>query len=150
MLVALLFMSESAAVSVSLARVSPPLRSLCLLLLIALAAFPHHDAQAQSRREREFDAFKMRMAAAEGRYVEALVKVGNNNPAGLPDSNAALEVMEDVLAACVKLKGCPMSQLLTTYKRLLKGGHTLTLIQMTPKIRNVFRYAGLDRVLEIQ
>ncbi len=119
--VALLFMSESAAVSGPLARASSSLRLLCLLALIALAGFPHHDVQAQSRRERELDAFKMRMAAAEGRYLEALVKVGNNNPAGLLESNAALEDMEDVIAACVKVKDCPMSQLLTTYKRLLKS-----------------------------
>ena len=47
--------------------------------------------------------------------------MGNNDPDGLPESNAALEDMEDVIAACLKLKGCPMSQLLTSYKRLLKS-----------------------------
>ena len=40
--------------------------------------------------------------------------------------------------------------IMETYKRLLKGGHPLTLVQMTPKVRNVFRYAGLDRVLLIE
>lgn len=114
-------MSEFAAVSGSLARLSPFPRSLCLLVLLALASFPHGDAQAQSRRERDLDAMKMQMAAAEGRYREALVKVGNNDPAGVLESNAALEDMEDVLSACVKVKGCPMSQLLTSYKRLLKS-----------------------------
>ncbi len=91
-------------------------------MLIAMAAFPQHEAQAQSRREREMGvAMTMRMAAAEGRYREALVKIGNSDPAGLIESNAALEDMEDVIAACVKVKGCPMSQLLTSYKRLLKS-----------------------------
>jgi len=40
--------------------------------------------------------------------------------------------------------------IMETYKRLLKSGHRLTLVQMTPKVRNVFRYAGLDRVLQIE
>ena len=40
--------------------------------------------------------------------------------------------------------------IMETYKRLLKGGYRLTLVQMTPKVRNVFRYAGLDRVLQIE
>lgn len=113
-------MSESAAVSGPLARLSPFLRSLCLLALLVLAAFPHRDAQAQSRRERDLDAMKMQMAGAEGRYRDALIKIDNNDPAGLLESNAALEDMEDVISACVKVKGCPMSQLLTSYKRLLK------------------------------
>lgn len=115
-------MSEFAALSGPFARLPTSLRPLCLLVLIALAAFPHGDAQAQSRRERELGvAMTMQMAAAEGRYREALVKVGNNDPAGLLESNAALEDMEDVISACVKVKGCPMSQLLTSYKRLLKS-----------------------------
>jgi membrane-bound lytic murein transglycosylase D len=119
-LVPLLFMSDFSAVSGPLARLSQSVRLFCLLVLFVLAAFPHRDAQAQSRRERDLDAMKMRMAAAEGRYREALVKVGNNDPAGLLESNAALEDMEDVISACIKVKGCPMSQLLTSYKRLLK------------------------------
>ena len=40
--------------------------------------------------------------------------------------------------------------IMETYKRLLKGGHRLVLVQMTPKVRNVFRFAGLDRVLQIE
>ncbi|MFZ2752705.1 MAG: transglycosylase SLT domain-containing protein [Lysobacteraceae bacterium] len=114
-------MSESAAVSGPLAHPSPSLRSLCLLALLVLVAFPHRDAQAQSRRERDLDAMKMQMAGAEGRYRDALIKIDNNDPAGLLESNAALEDMEDVISACVKVKGCPMSQLLTSYKRLLKS-----------------------------
>jgi membrane-bound lytic murein transglycosylase D len=114
-------MPRFAAVSVPKAGVSASVRSLSLLLLVVLGSVSTFDAHAQSRRERELDALKMQMAAAEGRYREALVKVGNNDPAGVLDSNAALEDMEDVMAACVKLKGCPMSQLLTSYKRLLKA-----------------------------
>ena len=40
--------------------------------------------------------------------------------------------------------------IMETYKRLTRGGHRLTLIGMSPKVRNVFRFAGLDRVLQIE
>ena len=40
--------------------------------------------------------------------------------------------------------------IMETYKRLLKGGHRLALVQLIPKVRNVFRYAGLDRLLQIE
>jgi len=40
--------------------------------------------------------------------------------------------------------------LLATYKRLLDGGHQLTMVGMTPRIRNVFQYAGLDKVFRIE
>ena len=111
-----LFMSPFVAVSGSFAR----LCSLSLLVLLTLAVLPSHGLQAQSRKTRDLDAVKMRMAAAEGRYRDALVKVGNSDPAGMLESNAALEDMEDAIAACLKLKGCPISDLLTSYKRLLK------------------------------
>jgi membrane-bound lytic murein transglycosylase D len=103
------------------ARSGAPSRLLPVLALLAIAVFPHSEAQAQSRRDRELDALKARMTVAEARYRDAVVKVGNNDPAGLTESNAALEDMEDVITACMKVKGCPISQLLTTYKRLLKA-----------------------------
>jgi anti-anti-sigma factor len=37
-----------------------------------------------------------------------------------------------------------------TYKRLLSGGHSLRLVNLTPRVRNVFTYAGLDKLLGIQ
>ena len=109
-------MSPFVAVARPLAR----LCSLSLVVLLALAALPSHDLQAQSRKARDLEAVKMRMAAAEGRYRDALVKVDNSDPAGTRESNAALEDMEDAIAACLKLKGCPIADLLATYKRLLK------------------------------
>ena len=109
-------MSPFVAVARPLAR----LCSLSLVVLLALAALPSHDLQAQSRKTRDLEAVKMRMAAAEGRYRDALVKVDNSDPAGTLESNAALEDMEDAIAACLKLKGCPIADLLATYKRLLK------------------------------
>jgi len=40
--------------------------------------------------------------------------------------------------------------ILKTYKRLSDAGQTLRLVNMTKRIRNVFEYAGLDRVLTIE
>lgn len=88
-----------------------------VLLLTTLPITAH----AQSRRDRAAAAgLNQRMSAAETKYREALVKAGNNDPDGIAQSNSALEDMEDVVTACGKQKGCALSQLLTTYKRLLK------------------------------
>lgn len=79
-------------------------------------------AQAQSKRtQAAIEALNQRMGAAETRYREALVKIGNNDPAGVEESNAALEDMEDVIVDCGKLKGCGSGNLLASYKRLLKA-----------------------------
>ena len=91
------------------------------VFLLGVVALPPPEAHAQSRREREVQALTQRMEAAEARYRDALVKIGNADPAGVAESNAALEDMEDVISACTRLKGCPMSTLLATYKRLLKA-----------------------------
>lgn len=40
--------------------------------------------------------------------------------------------------------------ILATYKRLHDAGHSLRLVNMTDRIRNVFQYAGLDRVFTIE
>jgi anti-sigma B factor antagonist len=40
--------------------------------------------------------------------------------------------------------------ILEVYKRLHEAGHTLVLTNLTPRIRNVFGYAGLDRVLRLE
>ncbi|TXH70986.1 MAG: LysM peptidoglycan-binding domain-containing protein [Lysobacteraceae bacterium] len=101
------------------ARVS--LLPTALLALVVLTALLPGESFAQSRRERDIEALKTRMTVAEARYRQALVAVGNNDPTGMTESNAALEDMEDALTACMKLKGCPLSQLLATYKRLLKS-----------------------------
>ncbi len=85
-----------------------------------LAAMPQ--AQAQSRRtQAAIETLEQRMLAAEARYREAMVLMGNNDPAGVDESNAALEDMEDVIVDCGKLKGCGTGNLLATYKRLLKA-----------------------------
>src|SRR5690606_36204974 len=90
-----------------------------VLLAAALVAAPA--SQAVSRRDKAAAAaIAQRMAAAEARYGEALVKVGNADPEGRAEADAALEDMEDAVAACVQQRGCEVSNLLATYKRLLK------------------------------
>jgi membrane-bound lytic murein transglycosylase D len=98
----------------------PRLSSLVLASGLALAAFIP-DATAASRRDQAaLEALNTRMAAAEQRYREAMVKIGNNDPTGATESDAALEDMEDVIAGCMKQKGCSVPTMLAAYKRLLK------------------------------
>jgi anti-sigma B factor antagonist len=40
--------------------------------------------------------------------------------------------------------------LIETYKRLHSAGHPLRFVQMLPRVRSIFKYAGLDRVLNIE
>ena len=90
-----------------------------LFLAAALVAAPVSHA-ASRRDQAAADAIAVRMAAAEARYGEALVKAGNADPQGQAEADAALEDMEDAVAACVQQRGCEVSTLMATYKRLLK------------------------------
>ncbi|MFC3549744.1 transglycosylase SLT domain-containing protein [Lysobacter cavernae] len=79
------------------------------------------DASALSKRDQSaVEALDQRMQAAESRYRLGLVKIGNADPSGRSEVDAALEDMEDVMAACVKQKGCSATTMLAGYKRLLK------------------------------
>jgi len=40
--------------------------------------------------------------------------------------------------------------LIELFKRLQTSGHTMTLVNLLPRVRNIFRYAGLDRLLTIE
>ena len=94
--------------------------ALPLLVALMAAALPS-ESHAQSRRDREAAAaLEQRMQAAEARYREALVMVGNADPNGQAQADSALEDMEDVMAACLAQRGCQVPTLLATYKRLLK------------------------------
>jgi membrane-bound lytic murein transglycosylase D len=93
--------------------------SAALLAFGLLVLMP--DAHALSKRDQAaVDALNQRMGTAETRYREGLVKIANADPAGRTEVDAALEDMEDVMAACVKQKGCSPTTMLTAYKRLLK------------------------------
>jgi len=65
-------------------------------------------------------ALEQRMHAAEERYRQALLLLENGNPEGVQESDQALEDMEDALHACAQAPDCVFSQLLVSYKRLLK------------------------------
>ena len=43
-----------------------------------------------------------------------------------------------------------ISVILTIYKRLNDAGHDFRLVNMTQRIRNVFQYAGLDKIFVIE
>jgi membrane-bound lytic murein transglycosylase D len=99
---------------------SMPRISIATLSLLLLLSF---DATALSQRDQtNINTLNQNMATAETHYRQALVKIGNNDPDGRKQSDAALEDMEDVVAGCGKQRGCQMSTLLATYKRLLKLG----------------------------
>jgi len=103
-------------VPVLLARGLPVLALASLLL-----AVPDAHAQRVSARDRaKAEALQQRMGVAEKRYTDALLRVANADPKAAGEADAALEDMEDVLSECVGQKGCQMSTLLATYKRLLK------------------------------
>ncbi|GAA5075852.1 transglycosylase SLT domain-containing protein [Lysobacter panacisoli] len=93
--------------------------SVALLALGLVVSVPN--AHALSKRDQAaVDVLNQRMQAAETRYRQGLVQIGNADPAGRTEVDAALEDMEDVMAACVKQKGCSPTTMLTAYKRLLK------------------------------
>ncbi|TAK38156.1 MAG: LysM peptidoglycan-binding domain-containing protein [Lysobacteraceae bacterium] len=100
---------------------SPATGRRVLLVFLAAALLAAFGASAISRHEQDgVDAIMAKMEAAESRYREALVKIGNLDPEGRAESDAALEDMEDAVAACTKQRGCEVSGLLVTYERLLK------------------------------
>ena len=43
-----------------------------------------------------------------------------------------------------------LSVVLVTHKRLLASGHALRLTNLQPRVRNVFTYAGMHRILRIE
>jgi len=95
-------------------------RTLASLALVSIACTAF-DAEAISRRDQAaVDALVERMTAAEEKYLDAMVKLGNADPAGTEQANEALEDMEDVVQACSEQRGCSMPSMMVTFKRLLK------------------------------
>ena len=99
----------------------PRIAALCFATTLALAAFVSPAHAASKKDQAAVEALNTRMAAAEQRYRGALVRIGNADPSGTAESDAALEDMEDVIAACMQQKGCSVPTMLATYKRLLKS-----------------------------
>ena len=77
---------------------------------------------APSKAQLAIDALTKRMQQAEANYRGALVSIANADPEGQVKADKAIEDMEDVITACMKQRGCSVSTMLTTYKRLLKLG----------------------------
>lgn len=63
-----------------------------------------------------------------------------------------LKVDRPLTADCSELdyiSSAGLGVIMETYKRLHALGFGLRLVSVSPHIRNVFRYVGLDRVIEI-
>lgn len=63
-----------------------------------------------------------------------------------------LEVDHSLTADCGELdyiSSAGLGVIMETYKRLHARGLGLRLVKVSPHIRNVFRYVGLDRVIDI-
>jgi len=89
-------------------------------------------------------------AVGEGR----IRLVGRLDASQTEKATTALKALAGPLTAdCSALEyisSAGIGVILETYKRLHDAGHTLTLAHLSPRIRNVFAYAGLDRVLQIE
>lgn len=90
-------------------------------------------------------------------HVEAggLVRVQGRLDAA--ESDRALATLEKLAGPltldCGQLEyisSAGISVIMQTWKRLNGQGSSLRLTGMTPRVRNVFAYAGLDKVLDIQ
>ena len=95
-------------------------RLLALVFVLFLPALPGHAQRISAKDRAALDAIDQRMAAAEKRYRDALVLVSNGDPRGTPESDAALQDIEDVIDACVQQRGCQLNTQLAVFKRLLK------------------------------
>jgi anti-sigma B factor antagonist len=90
-------------------------------------------------------------------------KVGSNNEiqlAGRFDASqvaAAKEVLDKITTSSTVdfreleyISSAGMGVLLATQKRLSESGHKLALVNLNKHIRDIFGYAGFDRVFEIR
>ena len=73
------------------------------------------------------------------------------------ESDRALATLEKLSGPltldCTQLEyisSAGISVIMQTWKRLNTQGSALRMVGMTPRVRNVFAYAGLDKVLDIQ
>ena len=87
--------------------------------------------------------------ASEGRVQ----LVGRFDAAEAERVDRALKSMTGpVLLDCAELdyiSSAGLGVLIEAHKRLAAAGHALTLANLVPRVRNVFGYAGLDRLLKI-
>lgn len=79
---------------------------------------------------------------------------------GRLDASEADKAIEDLRAlegpmtldcsALEYISSAGLSVMVMTYKRLHAAGHSLRLVNLQPKVRNVFTYAGLHKLLSIE
>ena len=68
-------------------------------------------------------------------------------------SQALREMPGPLLLDCSELdyiSSAGLGVLIELHKRLQAAGQTLTLSRLVPRVRNVFTYAGLDRLMRIE
>ena len=89
--------------------------------------------------------------------VEAGGRVKVNGRLDAAESDRALAVFRGlsgpVTVDCAGLdyiSSAGIAVIMDTYKRLSGAGHSLRLANLTPRVKNVFTYAGLDKLLGIQ
>ncbi len=79
-----------------------------------------------------------------GRFDASQVDQAKQTMGGLDDSTVVdFSGLEYIASAGIGV-------MLITFKRLNDAGKTFKLVNMTDRIRNVFRYAGLDKVFMIE
>ena len=72
------------------------------------------------------------------------------------ESDRALQVLRGVTGPATLdcsgldyISSAGIAVIMDTYKRLSSAGQTLNLVNLTPRVKNVFTYAGLDKLLGI-
>ena len=80
--------------------------------------------------------------------------VGRLDAAQAAQAEEGLKPLRDsVTLDCSRLEyisSAGIGVLIELYKRLLAAGQTVTFVNMLPRVRNIFVYAGLDRILKIE
>ena len=67
--------------------------------------------------------------------------------------SAFRDIQESVTLDCTTLdyiSSAGIGLLIELHKRLESTGHRVTLVNLLPRVRSIFRYAGLDRLLNIE
>jgi len=87
--------------------------------------------------------------------TDGTVKLSGRLDASQTDRAQAVlaELTRNVTADCSGLEyisSAGLGIIIVTHKRLLASGHGLKLVNLQPRVRNVFAYAGLDKFLVIE
>ena len=84
----------------------------------------------------------------------AVVVTGRLDAAQAASAQAFLDNIQGVATLDCRgleyISSAGLGVIMEMYKRLRGRGHALRLANLSPHVRNVFRYSGLDRVIEIE